>query len=288
MLSPAGARVVTEIASELPVFGWLRSPAGARDVTSVQLVLFRWFIVTVPRRGASCYRWQQPNRQVVHLLSPAGARVVTVQKLVNKGFLQGCCPPQGRELLRGKMYDTTALFQVAVPRRGESCYGNGIDRSDRHCKVAVPRRGASCYSLLTILIARSRSCCPPQGRELLRPDGQQDERRGELLSPAGARVVTLVCIMRTTVVPGLLSPAGARVVTAKMRKIQCGFSAFLQSFCIIFCIFAYPFVILSVFSGANLPVTTLFIVIIPRASHQINLCCTSGVSACTVKATAHN
>lgn len=54
----------------------------------------------------------------------------------------------------------------------------------------------------------------------------------------------------------LLSPAGARAVTAKMRKIQCGFSAFLQSFCIIFCIFAYPFVILSVFPGANLPVTT--------------------------------
>ena len=41
-------------------------------------------------------------------------------------------------------------------------------------------------------------------------------------------------------------------------------------FCIIFCIFAYPFVILSVFLGANLPVTTLFIVIITRGSHQIN------------------
>ena len=177
--------------------------------------------------------------------------------------------------------------------------------------VAVPRRGASCYAMTANSWRLFLRCCPPQGRELLRyrkPPGAKGwlvavPRRGascyailsyDIIDPqmvavprrgASCYFIDSINYLHSHL---LLSPAGARVVTAKMRKIQCGFSAFLQSFCIIFCIFAYPFVILSVFSGANLPVATLFIVIITRGSHQINLCCTSGVSACTVKATAHN
>ena len=150
-----------------------------------------------------------------------------------------------------------------------------------------PHRGASCYVSRTTIFAPFVRCCPPQGRELLPRATSIRGRIASVAVPAGARVVTLGG-MEDVAENVVAVPAGARVVTAKMRKIQCGFSAFLQSFCIIFCIFAYPFVILSVFPGANLPVTTLFIVIIPRGSHQINLCCTSGVSACTVKATSHN
>ena len=144
------------------------------------------------------------------LLSPAGARVVTL-KHWSLFFGHLCyCPPQGRELLPSRKQIITYYIGCCPPQGRELLpdISNGIDRGNR---VAVPRRGASCYQVI---------------------------------------------IDRTGTVKMLLSPAGARAVTAKMRKIQCGFSAFLQSFCIIFCIFAYPFVILSVFPGANLPVTT--------------------------------
>ena len=122
--------------------------------------------------------------------------------------------------------------------------------------VAVPRRGASCY-VVTIepsgIIARLLS---PAGARAVTIDKDTGKAVVALLSPAGARVVTVIMYELQFQLTSLLSPAGARAVTAKMQKIQCGFSAFLQSFCIIFCIFAYPFVILSVFLGANLPVTT--------------------------------
>ena len=161
------------------------------------------------------------------------------------------------------MSNWTYRFSFCPPQ-GRELLRNRSEGKPLRRSVAVPRRGASCYARTRWLTRTSKVAVPRRGAS---------------------------CYMERAIVVSseeLLSPAGARVVTAKMRKIQCGFSAFLQSFCIIFCIFAYPFVILSVFSGANLPVTTLFIVIIPRGSHQINLCCTSGVSACTVKAASHN
>lgn len=123
------------------------------------------------------------------------------------------------------------------------------------CFCCCPRRGASYYAVAASSTAMTAVAVPCRGASWYT---DAEINNDELMK--------------------LLSPAGARVVTAKMRKIQCGFSAFLQSFCIIFCIFAYPFVILSVFLGANLPVTTLFIVIITRGSHQLNRCCTSSAA----------
>ena len=35
----------------------------------------------------------------------------------------GCCPPQGRELLQYSTRLHYSMFNVAVPRRGASCYG---------------------------------------------------------------------------------------------------------------------------------------------------------------------
>ena len=55
-------------------------------------------------------------------------------------------------------------------------------------------------------------CCPPQGRELLRMHGCAKIRVRWLLSPAGARVVTLMNGTDSTQTK-LLSPAGARAVT---------------------------------------------------------------------------
>ena len=36
--------------------------------------------------------------------------------------MAGCCPPQGRELLRKEIYNKPRDYKVAVPRRGASCY----------------------------------------------------------------------------------------------------------------------------------------------------------------------
>ena len=170
----------------------------------------------------------------MELLSPAGARAVTQSFHF---FIwvdgEGCCPPQGRELLRmhgcAKIrvrwllspagarvvtYVAAAVGSaqnVAVPRRGASCYGASFVRMEQETgllspagaravtsvvyrdecwrNVAVPRRGASCYQKISnspLMI----SLLSPQGRELLREiSGHQSESHW-LLSPAGARAVT--------------------------------------------------------------------------------------------------
>ena len=167
------------------------------------------------------------------LLSPAGARVVTASELPRCRMSTLLSPAGARAVTLIEMLESKTL-KVAVPRRGASCY-----RCRRvlhtYDNVAVPRRGASCYDKAARMSDIIRQVAVP--------------RRG-----ASCYGLFGISYMERAIV--LLSPAGARAVTAKMRKIQCGFSAFLQSFCIIFCIFAYPFVILSVFPGANLPVTT--------------------------------
>ena len=102
----------------------------------------------------------------------------------------GCCPPQGRELLLEERFFNEKRDRVAVPRRGASCYGKE-QTLFYHKRVAVPHRGASCCDLTETLYHNKRnSCCPPQGRELLLWIDAALDKRTELLSPAGARVVT--------------------------------------------------------------------------------------------------
>ena len=81
------------------------------------------FLFAVPRRGASCYEQMDNLKDKIYrLLSPAGARVVTVQA---DGL------PDGK--------------RVAVPHRGTSCYRLYSGILQENSPVAVPRRGASCY-----------------------------------------------------------------------------------------------------------------------------------------------
>ena len=60
--------------------------------------------------------------------------------------------------------------------------------------------------------------CPPQGRELLRETYLGNYRNSRLLSPAGARVVTLSGHEARIWLNKLLSPAGARVVTMGLES----------------------------------------------------------------------
>ena len=147
-------------------------------------------IVAVPRRGASCYLIEMSKLDSEDtLLSPAGARVVTVGLSVVEQS-QGCCPPQGRELLLMMAMLFAQRVIVAVPRRGASCYIEVHCRFPVYC-VAVPRRGANCYEVEDMTKAQTRA----------------------LLSPAGARVVTRNYFNRPATSPDVAVPAGARVVT---------------------------------------------------------------------------
>ena len=101
------------------------------------------------------------------LLSPAGARAVTTTPPTRpRSMTDGCCPPQGRELLRCEIDENSCLAALLSPAgarvvtKGLSC-GRAITwllspagaravtrRNSAHVRkirVAVPRRGASCY-----------------------------------------------------------------------------------------------------------------------------------------------
>ena len=123
LLSPAGARVVTERTYKALRQEVLLSPAGARVVT------FGTFAV-----GDF---WK--------LLSPAGARSVTQLITASKPAMACCCPPQGRELLRYWFKTDNPKMCVAVPRRGAKCYLGNKHGNISLRSVAVPRRGAKCY-----------------------------------------------------------------------------------------------------------------------------------------------
>ena len=45
--------------------------------------------------------------------------------------MAGCCPPQGRELLRVNTQMIKDAILVAVPRRGASCYGKNAKNTMR-------------------------------------------------------------------------------------------------------------------------------------------------------------
>ena len=102
------------------------------------------------------------------LLSPAGARVVTTADRDVFVSEWGCCPPQGRELLRDRhcnaAYPGVPLLSPAGARVVTLCLtrrnshvswllspaGARVVTSIHHRRcillsVAVPRRGASCY-----------------------------------------------------------------------------------------------------------------------------------------------
>ena len=79
-----------------------------------------------------------------------------------------CCPPQGRELLQKKIINYHIPLSCCPPQGRELllCERGGIWTN---VNVAVPRRGASCYvnAIQVTLHSKPRCCCPPQGRELL-------------------------------------------------------------------------------------------------------------------------
>ena len=77
------------------------------------------------------------------LLSPAGARVVTVTGSYYTGGSTLLSPAGARSVT----ITSECIFsqtRVAVPRRGASCYSNARELECLEV-VAVPRRGASCY-----------------------------------------------------------------------------------------------------------------------------------------------
>ena len=79
--------------------------------------------------------------------------------------MSGCCPPQGRELLP-KDFKFAIDDIVAVPRRGASCYRKDSDLDPLEELLSpVGARAVTAISDMKIWFARS--CCPPQGRELL-------------------------------------------------------------------------------------------------------------------------
>ena len=147
----------------------LLSPAGARVVT----------------RGLSC------GRAITWLLSPAGARVVTVMQLADRLIEISLLSPAGaRAVTLSRSNDFARRGNVAVPRRGASCY-HGL------------RQHITLYVLLL----------SPAGARAVTSKFIVDFQSTALLSPAGARVVTCTMYPNAERVR-LLSPAGARVVTA--------------------------------------------------------------------------
>ena len=168
------------------------------------------------------------------LLSPAGARTVTTT-ICRCGSYSGCCPPQGRELLReisGHQSESHWLLSPAgaravtfvtvlwaafnsllSPAGARVVTGRNFHAIDE-LFVAVPRRGASCYGYFRDAASKDDHCCPPQGRELLHAAySLYDARNRWLLSPAGARAVTSPSMSTVMPISALLSPAGARAVT---------------------------------------------------------------------------
>ncbi len=101
LLSPAGARVVTR--------NYFNRPATSPDVAV-----------------------------------PAGARVVT-RIISSERLCSGCCPPQGRELLQAaRMSDIVRQTSLLSPA-GARVVTINLDTMMKGVNVAVPRRGASCY-----------------------------------------------------------------------------------------------------------------------------------------------
>ena len=99
------------------------------------------------------------------MLSPVGARAVTSWETEQLSRVSGCCPPQGRELLP-KDFKFAIDDIVAVPRRGASCYRKDSDLDPLEELLSpVGARAVTAISDMKIWFARS--CCPPQGRELL-------------------------------------------------------------------------------------------------------------------------
>ena len=144
------------------------------------------------------------------MLSPVGARAVTSWETEQLSRVSGCCPPQGRELLP-KDFKFAIDDIVAVPRRGASCYRKDSDLDPLEELLSpVGARAVTAISDMKIWFARS--CCPPQGRELLHPSSATALCSISLLSPAGARDVTVTGSYYTGG-STLLSPAGARSVT---------------------------------------------------------------------------
>ena len=125
LLSPTGARVVTIIIN-LPYYTSraLLSPAGARAVT----------VTGSYYTGGST------------LLSPAGARAVTRMNTRRRSVERGCCPPQGRELLR----DVMRIFVRNI------------------LALLSPAGARVVTNYIKTVLKEAQGCCPPQGRELLR------------------------------------------------------------------------------------------------------------------------
>ena len=154
LLSPAGARVVTLMDFVFAAMRVLLSPAGARVVTRISNSRLHGIRSLLSPAGARVVTYLPFLKRIdITLLSPAGARVVTAYAVHAPFPTRSCCPPQGRELLlcqrrqcekncrccppQGR--ELLRIFQaavvlrenVAVPRRGASCYGKNAKNTMR-------------------------------------------------------------------------------------------------------------------------------------------------------------
>ena len=197
LLSPTGARVVTIIIN-LPYYTSraLLSPAGARAVT----------VTGSYYTGGST------------LLSPAGARAVTRMNTRRRSVERGCCPPQGRELLR----DVMRIFVRNI------------------LALLSPAGARVVTNYIKTVLKEAQGCCPPQGRELLRKLDLSAmmlnivavPRRGtscyvrnirrrrflEVAVPRRGASCYLIEMSKLDSEDTLLSPAEARVVTTRRRR----------------------------------------------------------------------
>ena len=78
------------------------------------------------------------------LLSPAGARAVTSSPAVMTMAVSRCCPPQGRELLHDDIIFSHTYKRLLSPA-GARVVTDEVPTGVKEEDVAVPRRGASCY-----------------------------------------------------------------------------------------------------------------------------------------------
>ena len=99
------------------------------------------------------------------LLSPAGARAVTIKETNNHVLYRLLSPAGARAVTRRVVYylgDVALLSPAGARAVTAGACACGVRRY-----VAVPRRGASCYIIKNSIKRFYRCCCPPQGREVL-------------------------------------------------------------------------------------------------------------------------
>ena len=148
LLSPAGARVVTDALNQTPVHrGTVAVPRRGASCYSLSAVSLKLILmVAVPRRDASCYVETAKiyEKNISRCCPPQGREVLHISYFNYHVTKDGCCPPQGRELLPA--IETARMFGApgCCPPQGRE-----LLRGDNLASAFIKR------------------CCPPQGREVL-------------------------------------------------------------------------------------------------------------------------